>query len=142
MLLFENGTQGVGLAAIVGGGAGAYADEREGAFFANLGSSLALGDFVDELAVAQSPAARVGVGGKGHDALVAFVVFFFSLVVLAWYVLHGVYLVLNAAAGVRGCGLLHIEIMTKNRSWCQYAASFYVRCAIRAGFSPASSIVG
>jgi hypothetical protein len=56
VLLFEDGAQGGGLAAIVGGGAGAYADEGEGAFFANLGGSLALGDFVDELAVAQAPA--------------------------------------------------------------------------------------
>ncbi len=52
MLPFQDGAQGVGLAAIVGGGAGTYADEGEGAFFANLGGSLALGDFVDELAVA------------------------------------------------------------------------------------------
>lgn len=99
MLSFQNGAQGVGLAAIVGGGASAYADEGEGAFFANLGGALALGDFVDELAVAETPAARVGVGGKGHDALVAFVVFSFCFVVLVWYVLHGVYLVLNAADG-------------------------------------------
>ena len=82
MLLFQDGAEGVGLAAVVGGGAGAYADEGEGAFFADLGGSFALGDFVDELAVAEAPAAGVGVGGKGHDALVAFVVFSFCFVVL------------------------------------------------------------
>ena len=125
MLLFEDRSQSGGLAAIVGGGAGAYADEGEGAFFADLGGSLALGDFVDELAVAQTPTAGVGVGGEGHDALVAFVVFFFSFVVLPWCMLHGVYLVLNAAMGVRGCELLHSEIMTKKWGWCQYAVSFF-----------------
>lgn len=57
MLAFEDGAQGVGLAAIVGGGAGAGADEGEGAFFVDVGGSFALGDFVDELAVAQAPAA-------------------------------------------------------------------------------------
>jgi hypothetical protein len=52
VLAFQDGAQGISLAAIVGGGADAYADEWEGAFFANLGGSFALGDFVDELAVA------------------------------------------------------------------------------------------
>lgn len=120
MLFFEDGAQGVGLAAIVGGGTGTHADEGEGAFFADLGGSLALGNFVDELAVAESPAAGVGVGGKGHDAVVTFVVFSFCFFVLVGYVLHCVYLVLNAAEGVRGCRLLHSEIMTKNGRWCQY----------------------
>ena len=57
MLPFQDCAQGGGLAAIVGGGAGAYTDEGQGAFFADLGGALTLGDFVDELAVAETPTA-------------------------------------------------------------------------------------
>lgn len=106
VLPFQDGAQGVGLAAIVGGGTGADADEGEGAFFANLGGSLALGDFVDELAVAETPAAGIGVGGKGHDAVVTFVVISFCFFVLIRYVLHDTF-----SRSERRCGRSRLQII-------------------------------